>query len=330
MFLQADAARLPFADLSFDLVLGSSPYCDARTYGINAQRNCLEWVEWMLQVTQEACRVSKGLVLWVATGVTRKWCYWPACEGLMWEWFKRGNQLWRPAFWHRDGIPGGGGKRVSDASGDGPQWLRPNVEYVMAFTNCPKRVPWAEATANGHPPKWQPGGDISYRLANGERVNEVLVKEKKWANKKGERCVNRDPMGFTNGGRGKDANGKKKTTRRCARGHENGDVRQDDLYTPPVLANPGCLIQGIKVGGGLMGHQLAHENEAPFPLKLAQYFIRGWCPPGGLVLDPFSGSGTVVHAAATLGRRGVGCDLRFSQCELGRRRCNEVQQELFQ
>jgi DNA modification methylase len=85
----------------------------------------------------------------------------------------------------------------------------------------------------------------------------------------------------------------------------------------------------VKVGGGLMGHQLAHENEAPFPLKLAQWFIRGWCPPAGKVLDPFSGSGTVVHAATTLGRVGIGCDLRLSQCKLGRRRCREMQVEMF-
>src|ERR1051326_762582 len=97
VFLQADAARLPFANDAFDLVLGSPPYADARTYGIGAQREADEWVEWMLNVTKEATRVSKGLVLWVAAGVTRDWCYWPCCEGLMWEWFKRGDRLWRTA-----------------------------------------------------------------------------------------------------------------------------------------------------------------------------------------------------------------------------------------
>lgn len=109
------------------------------------------------------------------------------------------------------------------------------------------------------------------------------------------------------------------------------DAKGDDMkHLPPVLANPGCLVKGIRVGGGLMGHKLAHENEAPFPLKLAQWFIRGWCPPNGLVMDPFSGSGTTCHAAMTLGRRGIGCDLRFSQCELGRRRCADVQPEMFE
>ena len=78
-FMRADASSLPFPDGSFDAVIGSPPYCDARTYGIGAQRDCAEWVDWMLKVTTEALRVSKGPVIWVAAGVTRDWSYWPAC-----------------------------------------------------------------------------------------------------------------------------------------------------------------------------------------------------------------------------------------------------------
>ena len=72
LIAQADAARLPLADQSVDLVFGSPPYCDARTYGINAQRTCDEWIEWMLAVTREAIRVCRGPVLWACAGVTRK------------------------------------------------------------------------------------------------------------------------------------------------------------------------------------------------------------------------------------------------------------------
>jgi hypothetical protein len=350
MFVQANATNLPFADASFDLVLGSSPYCDARTYGMGVNMTAEEWVEWMIGVTHEACRVSRGLVIWVAASVTRKHLYWPACEGLMWEWFKRGNRLWRPAFWHRDGIPGSGGNRIqckqckgqgcegnpwcsgglsSNPAGEAPQWLRANIEYAMAFTRCPKRIPWADALANGHPPKSPPGGNPSHRTVNGDRVN------------------GKDSIGFHahSGCRNRDgtpktpryqepwpnrrANGVMKKTRRCIRGKSGGDTIQETKYIPPDLANPGCLIKGIKVGGGQMGHPLAHKNEAPFPLKLAQWFIRSWCPPGGMVLDPFSGSGTTVHAALSLGRIGVGSDLRLSQCQLGRERCREVQVDLF-
>jgi DNA modification methylase len=69
-----------------------------------------------------------------------------------------------------------------------------------------------------------------------------------------------------------------------------------------------------------MGHPLAHSNEAPFPIALAEFFVRSFCPPNGLVIDPFCGSGTTGHAALDAGRRFAGCDVRESQVQLTRRR----------
>lgn len=50
-------------------------------------------------------------------------------------------------------------------------------------------------------------------------------------------------------------------------------------------------------------------HSAPFPEALCAVPIRATCPPGGLVLDPFAGTGTAIVAAARLGRRGIGIDL---------------------
>jgi len=38
------------------------------------------------------------------------------------------------------------------------------------------------------------------------------------------------------------------------------------------------------------------------PLKLFQKVIQLWCPPNGLVLDPFAGSGTTGHAVLKLNK----------------------------
>ena len=62
-----------------------------------------------------------------------------------------------------------------------------------------------------------------------------------------------------------------------------------------------------------MGSKLCHENEAPFPEQLAEFFIRSFAPPAGLVCDPFAGSGTTLAVAVQWGRRAVGCDIRPSQ-----------------
>jgi hypothetical protein len=101
------------------------------------------------------------------------------------------------------------------------------------------------------------------------------------------------------------------------------DVR---TYRPPERANPGNLIDCGPGGGGHMGHPLAHENEAPFPLKLAEFFVRSFCPPDGVVLDPFGGSGTTAHAATLHGRRAALIDVRESQIELARRRIEDVRE----
>lgn len=69
-----------------------------------------------------------------------------------------------------------------------------------------------------------------------------------------------------------------------------------------------------------MGDRLCHENEAPFPEKLAEHYIRSLCPPGGTVLDPFSGSGTTAKVSQTAGRKAIAIDIRSSQVDLTKKR----------
>lgn len=98
-------------------------------------------------------------------------------------------------------------------------------------------------------------------------------------------------------------------------------------YSPPDIANPGNVIDCGTVGGGNMGSDLAHENEAPFPESLAEFVIKSFCPPDGIVLDPFCGSGTTLAVAERLGRRWIGLDIRASQIDLTGRRLAEVQEK---
>lgn len=50
-------------------------------------------------------------------------------------------------------------------------------------------------------------------------------------------------------------------------------------------------------------------HPAVFPDALVERAIRRFCPPGGVVLDCFAGSGTVLDVAQRMGRRFLGCDL---------------------
>ena len=294
---EADAMNLPYTERSVDLVIGSPPYCDARNYGIGAQRTVRDWVQWMLEITAESLRVCDGAVIWVVSGVTRKRTYWPAVEGLAWRWFDEGwgedgagqhsdGSAYRPCFWHRVGIPGSGGD----------QWFRSDVETCLCFKRRGP-LPWTDNTANGHPPKWAPGGQMSHRMKNGERLNMKT----------------------------KMSLGGKRYTKTEPAGHKRVQV-----YLPPAKANPGNLIDGFPVGGGRMGHDLAHENEAPFPVKVPAWFIASLCEPDGIVLDPFCGSGTTGQAALELGRRFIGVDIRAGKggLDTARRRLTEVERNI--
>ncbi|MBW8059844.1 MAG: site-specific DNA-methyltransferase [Solirubrobacterales bacterium] len=52
------------------------------------------------------------------------------------------------------------------------------------------------------------------------------------------------------------------------------------------------------------------------PLELMRWLVRLVCPPGGLVLDPFCGSGTTGAAAAIEGRRFCGIELEPAYIEI--------------
>lgn len=114
----------------------------------------------------------------------------------------------------------------------------------------------------------------------------------------------------------------------------NGTRRMGGTYPKTKLARPRDVICvppdendvpisdliRVTVGGGQMGHPLASENEAPYPERLVESFLPALSPPGGLVCDPFCGSGTTAAVARRHGRRFIGCDLRQSQVELATRR----------
>lgn len=51
------------------------------------------------------------------------------------------------------------------------------------------------------------------------------------------------------------------------------------------------------------------EHFATWPSSLVHRVIHRMCPEGGLVLDPFSGTGTTVRVATGMGRVGVGIEL---------------------
>lgn len=78
------------------------------------------------------------------------------------------------------------------------------------------------------------------------------------------------------------------------------EPKRDDVVT--------CLVRR-----GEEGHS------ATFPEDLVSPRIRSSCPPGGVVLDPFCGSGRALAVAVEHGRRAVGFDLNDDFLAVSRR-----------
>ena len=60
---------------------------------------------------------------------------------------------------------------------------------------------------------------------------------------------------------------------------------------------------------------------APFPADLCRIPILATCPAGGVLLDPFCGTGTAMLVALELGRRSVGIDVAAEYLALAEARC---------
>lgn len=70
-----------------------------------------------------------------------------------------------------------------------------------------------------------------------------------------------------------------------------------------------------------IGTEPTHDAHfATFPRKLVEPCILVGCPVGGVVLDPFGGSGTVGRVAEDLGRSWLLFDLSPKYAEIAKRK----------
>lgn len=81
-----------------------------------------------------------------------------------------------------------------------------------------------------------------------------------------------------------------------------------------VYVDDGLRVQRSVIHAASMHGRAINETEKP--RAVIEPLIQYGCQVGGLVLDPFAGSGSTLVAARALGRRVVGIEKRERQCEL--------------
>ena len=96
------------------------------------------------------------------------------------------------------------------------------------------------------------------------------------------------------------------------------EMASTPLVVPDRIAHAECC-GGFKREGCEDGL----EHYAAFPFELARKCILGWSPVGGVVADPFGGTGTAALVADVLGRTGISSDLSAGYCRLAQWRTSD-------
>jgi site-specific DNA-methyltransferase (adenine-specific) len=67
-------------------------------------------------------------------------------------------------------------------------------------------------------------------------------------------------------------------------------------------------------------HAERREHPTQKPLEMIERIVKSSCPPGGVVLDPFLGSGTTVEACVRNNRNYIGYELNPEYVEISKSR----------
>lgn len=112
----------------------------------------------------------------------------------------------------------------------------------------------------------------------------------------------------------------------------SGNRRTDGTTTRTVTR----AINNMKCRGTVWDYlvagdkdKLKQQHPAVFPDKIPYDLIRCFCPPNGVVLDPFMGSGSTAVAARRTNRHFIGFEISRDYCELARRRLANTTAELL-
>lgn len=92
------------------------------------------------------------------------------------------------------------------------------------------------------------------------------------------------------------------------------------------------VINEMKCRGTIWDYLMAGDKDpikrkhpAPFPDKIPSDFIQCFCPPGGIVVDPFMGCGSTAVAAIKNQRKYIGFETSEEYCGLAKQRVDQNQ-----
>lgn len=104
---------------------------------------------------------------------------------------------------------------------------------------------------------------------------------------------------------------------KSARGRDSRTPHTGVIGAHAYVDNGTRLARSV-IKAGAVRYQRRHPTEKP--VELLTPLIEYASPFGGLIVDPFAGSGSTLDAARTLGRRAIGIEADERYCEIAARR----------
>lgn len=319
-------SKLPTA--SIDCCMTSPPYWGKREYengGIGLEKNYLDYIRHLCMVFAEVKRVLKPTgSLWLNLGDSYVG---KQLLGIPWRiafaltdeqgWILRNSIIWN---------------KVKGAPDNTKDRLRNIHENVFHFVKSPKNYYYDADAIRSNPQKakvvngaivsatgvtgvrYKRQIELSTELTEAEKINaytalEAMLKEVQSGNIADFRMIIRRQQRTTHSN-SESLSGRAKELKEkgfyLLKYHPNGSKPSDVWDILPEDT------------------QKRESHFAPYPVDLCKIPILATCPPDGIVLDPFVGTGTTMVAARLLGRKSLGIDICRHYLEQAQERSDTI------
>ncbi len=324
LFLHGDAIDVlrNVSDSTVDCCITSPPYWQKRQYaagGIGLEPTVDEYIDRLFVIIKEVKRVLKpGGAFWLNIGDSY---YNKSLMGIPWRialmmiqdgWILRNNVIWNK---HKGGM-----NPTNDRFGSISENMFFFVKNDKYYFNADavRSTPTQAHVKDGVVISATGVSGVKYRQLI-EASTDLSVQEKENALNALEQVLQRLRAGEISDFRMVIRNQQRIThsdsIKLSGRAKELKNKGYYFLFYNPKGAMPGDVWDIIPEDS-----QKRQGHYAPYPEELCIIPIKSTCPPDGVVLDPFSGTGTTMKVAYELGRKSVGIDISSEYINLAKQR----------
>lgn len=328
LFVQGDSLDVlrSISDNSIDCCVTSPPYWQKRQYengGIGLEESPQEYINSLFNIIKEVKRVLKPSgSFWLNIGDSYQN---KSLLGIPWRialmmiddgWILRNNVIWNK---HKGGM-NPNKDRFGSVFEDFFFFVKSEKYYFDA--DAVRSKPRQTKVKNGSVVSATGVSGIRYKRQI-ELSTSLSDEEKKNASEELEQVLNRIRRGEISDFRMVIRNEQRTThsdsTKLSGRAKELKDKGFYFLFYNPKGTMPGDVWDIMPEDT-----QRRKMHFAPYPEELCVIPIKSTCPQNGVVLDPFSGTGTTMKVAYELGRKSIGIDLSNEYIKLAKQRiCQE-------